>query len=215
MELVRYDAMCRAISECHSVDEVQDLHNKALALELYARQAKNTDAERKACEVRLRAERRAGDLYADMERTPSDKRNADGIGGKSGKEIDTRNDCGNQSEYRAALDRTGVSERTAQRWQQLASVDDRVFEEALRAPEKPSTNAILKKSSAPAQKMNLDSLWIWGRARDFERERFREKLVDELLDGMTDTMRADMERIAPIMADFFNELAEAVSYERA
>lgn len=211
MELVRYDAMCRAISECHSVDEVQDLHNKALALELYARQAKNTDAERKACEVRLRAERRAGDLYADMERTPHRLNGRDESGA-----VQARSDCGTEpSEYRAALDRTGVSERTAQRWQQLASVDDRVFEEALRAPEKPSTNAILKKSSAPAQKMNLDSLWIWGRARDFERERFREKLVDELLDGMTDTMRADMERIAPIMADFFNELAEAVSYERA
>lgn len=213
MELVRYDAMCRAISECHSVDEIQDLHNKALALELYARQAKNTDAERKACEVRLRAERRAGDLYAEMQRTPREELNA---GGKNQHEV-TRNDCGQpqQSEYRAALDRTGVSERTAQRWQQLASVDERVFEEALRAPEKPSTNAILKKSSAPAQKMNLDSLWIWGRARDFERERFREKSINELLDGMTDTMRADMERIAPIMADFFNELAEAVSYERA
>lgn len=208
MELVRYDAMCRAISECHSVDEVQDLHNKALALELYARQAKNTDAERKACEVRLRAERRAGDLYADMERSPT-------ANGGDVKSESARSDCAPISEYRAALDRTGVSERTAQRWQQLASVDERVFEEALRAPEKPSTNAILKKSSAPAQKMNLDSLWIWGRARDFERERFREKSINELLEGMTDTMRADMERIAPIMADFFNELAEAVSYERA
>lgn len=210
MELVRYDAMCRAISECHSVDEVQDLHNKALALELYARQAKNTDAERKACEVRLRAERRAGDLYADMQRTPQTE-----SGAMNGRAKEGPATVAAPSEYRAALDRTGVSERTAQRWQQLASVDDRVFEEALRAPEKPSTNAILKKSSAPAQKMNLDSLWIWGRARDFERERFREKSVDELLDGMTDTMRADMERIAPIMADFFNELAEAVSYERA
>ena len=40
-ELVRYDAMCHAIAECHSVDEVADLHDKALALEVYAKQAMN------------------------------------------------------------------------------------------------------------------------------------------------------------------------------
>lgn len=43
--LVRYDAMCRAIDAAHKVDEVKDIRDKAIALEHYARQAQNTDAQ--------------------------------------------------------------------------------------------------------------------------------------------------------------------------
>ena len=49
-----YEAMCRAIAECQRVDEVKEIHDKALALELYARQALNQDAENTAKEIRLR-----------------------------------------------------------------------------------------------------------------------------------------------------------------
>ena len=48
--LVRYDAMCRAIDAAFEVDEVKDIRDKAIALETYARQAKNVEAERQACE---------------------------------------------------------------------------------------------------------------------------------------------------------------------
>lgn len=68
MQLVKYEAMVLAINECHNVDEVKDIRDKARALEMYARQAKNTDAERKAADVRLRAERRTGELLRDMAR---------------------------------------------------------------------------------------------------------------------------------------------------
>lgn len=211
-ELIRYDAMCSAIAECHSVDEVAELHNKALALELYARQAKNTDAERKACEIRLRAERRAGELFSKMGKLAKEEAGAIGGHTKAGNVAPAA--VAGASEYRAALESSGVTERTAQRWQELAAVEPETFEDALRAPEKPSSSGILAKSKA-APKMHSAALWIWGRARDFERERFSEKSPTELLDGMTDTMRADMERIVPIMAAFFNEFAEEMSCERA
>ncbi len=64
--LVRYQAMCKAIADCHSVDEVKGLRDKAKALEVYAQQAQNFEAERKACEIRIRAERRAGELLREM-----------------------------------------------------------------------------------------------------------------------------------------------------
>jgi hypothetical protein len=42
-QLVRYDAMCHAIAAAHEVDEVRDIRDKARAIEMYARQAQNTE----------------------------------------------------------------------------------------------------------------------------------------------------------------------------
>src|SRR5512135_2701708 len=67
-ELVRYSEMCRAIQAAYAVDEVKDLRDKAIALEHYQRQAKNFEAERQACEIRLRAERRCGELLKQREK---------------------------------------------------------------------------------------------------------------------------------------------------
>ena len=50
------------------MDEAKEIRNKAIALEQYAQQALNTEAGREACEVRLRAERRAGELLIDMKK---------------------------------------------------------------------------------------------------------------------------------------------------
>lgn len=71
--IIIYDAMCTAIADCHRIDEVKDLRDKAMALELYAKQAKNFEAERKASEIRLRAERRTGELLLALKREDQEK----------------------------------------------------------------------------------------------------------------------------------------------
>jgi hypothetical protein len=67
-ELIRYDAMCQAIATAYQVDEVKDIRDRAIALEHYSRLAHNVEAERQCCEIRLRAERKAGQLLAKREK---------------------------------------------------------------------------------------------------------------------------------------------------
>lgn len=60
--LVRYDEACRALAAAKSVDEVREISSAADALRAYARQAKNRTLEIDAAEIRIRAERRVGEL---------------------------------------------------------------------------------------------------------------------------------------------------------
>jgi len=138
-QIVRYDAMIYAIGECHKIDEVKDLRDKAMALELYAKQARNTDAERKASEVRLRAERRTGELLKELARaTPVEA----GSQGGNAKAANTLPESvalptmrsATPSPYSKALQQTGISTQAASRYQALANVPAPVFEEALRDP---------------------------------------------------------------------------------
>lgn len=57
-ELVKYDAMCRAIAEAHAIDEVKDIRDKAVALEADARQIGNTEAEDRCYQIRMRRRER-------------------------------------------------------------------------------------------------------------------------------------------------------------
>jgi hypothetical protein len=205
-QLVRYDAMVNAIVACHSVDELKDMHDKALALELYAKQAKNTDAERKAADVRLRAERRTGELLKDLARaeTPNPI-------GKNGHQVASNGVTQPRSPYAAALESSGLSRQTANRYQALAEIPRETFESHLADPvRKPTTNRIINDARAPAPKIDDHALWLWGRARDFERDGYIDADPGALLDGMTETMRTDMARIVPSMIDFFQRLQEAL-----
>jgi 16S rRNA G966 N2-methylase RsmD len=133
--LARYDAMCAAIAACHKVDEVKAIRDKMLALEIYARQALNYEVERKAVQIRMLAERKAGHLLKETKRTGDRHR-----GGRSSP----------KNEYQPGIHSTktlkdlDITNNEASRWQKLAEIPEEKFAANLNGFRMPSTASFVR-----------------------------------------------------------------------
>lgn len=194
-QLVRYDAMCSAIAAAYTVDEVKEIHDKALAIEAYARQAKNTEAERQACEIRLRAERRAGQMLGEMNKAKgggdqrSDHRSHDARGGPQ------------------PLADIGISHTQSSRWQKLAAIPEDQFEATFARSEKPSTTGLIAEHAKPKQRsVDPRALWLWGRLLDFERQGLLASDPAEICETMLDHMKETVRELAPSVVAWLRKL---------
>jgi hypothetical protein len=196
-ELVRYDAMCRAIEAAYAVDEVKDIRDKARAIEVYARQAKSTEAERQACEIRLRAERKVGQLLREREMA------------RGAAEAGTNRGTTRSDHPTASLSDLGITKQQSSDWQKLAALSRDEFESAL-AAEHPTTSGIIAAHTEPkaAQQMDDRALWVWGRLQDFERQRVLDADPRELFGQMFEHMRETTRRLAPVVAAWLGRINE-------
>lgn len=127
--LLKYEAACLALAECRAVDEVKTWADKAAAMQAYGRMANDKTLELDASEIRLRAERRLGELLAAQKAGEGLNRGAQMTGNKAG--------AGQGSPAVVADDRrpkladAGISKDLSSRAQKLAAVPAGEFEAAL------------------------------------------------------------------------------------
>jgi len=106
------------LAEASTIDEIRNIMNLAEAARAYAKKAKlGLEVSNSASEIRLRAERKAGQVLAQVQR-------------EQGKRTDlTSTNGGGSSEYSRVLDDTGTKQQDASRWQKVASLPSTTFED--------------------------------------------------------------------------------------
>ncbi len=149
--LVKYETARHALQIAHSVDEVKEIRDKAQAMALYAKMAKDTHMCQWATEIKVRSERKAGQMLAE-------------VGIKAGKpkssSATTIRDSDETKLYSSntispKLDELGISRVQSSKWQKLGAVPEEKFEAAIVAVKKSqkefTSTAIARMTVAPKQ----------------------------------------------------------------
>jgi hypothetical protein len=123
-QLVNYDAMCIAINAAYEIDEVKEIRDKATALELYMRQIGNTESEDRCYQIRMRAQRKAGEISKNLEKAQGARR-------------DIATSPGNREKSKILAD-AGIPSQRASEWERLSEVSDDQFEAAFATNKRPS-----------------------------------------------------------------------------
>lgn len=150
LALTRYDSMRQAIVEAHSIDDVKEIRDKAEALRQYAKQAgESLENQNMIAEIKLRAERRAGELIGEMPKN---------TGGWSEKNLRSHDDTARSV---PTLSDLGITKMQSSRWQSIASLPEEVFEAEI--------------VEAKAKAMELTSSGMLKVAKDIKQQHQREQ----------------------------------------
>lgn len=156
-----YEAMRTAIATCSRVDEIADLADKAVAAQAYFRQSQDVENEMEASRIRVRAERRLGEILKAMAERG---------------ERATRGDAETaMSRGATSLAELGIPRDRASRAMQLADVPQEQFDAALAEPAVAQPRRILREIREPTPRpkplVPIDhTLSLWGKVRELGSE---------------------------------------------
>jgi hypothetical protein len=141
-ELEKYDAACATIAQCKSIFETKEFHDKAAAIEVYARAAKNEKLEADAKAIRMHAIRRLGQI---MEAQPK---------AKGAREPGTNRGSTRGVETPASLTEIGIDKDLAKKARKLSKMSNKEFDDAISNVRKPEPKRKKSKSPGVAAKHN-------------------------------------------------------------
>jgi hypothetical protein len=139
MKLVRWDNARKSLAELRRVDEVKSIRDKALAMQEYARRARDTELMDYATGVRMDSERRLGEVM--------EERRKAGLLAKGARERGTKRGTTRVSEKPASLRDQGVDKALAHRARKYAAMSDKVYQQNYEATKRAMV-AVLERPNA-------------------------------------------------------------------
>ena len=208
MSLVRYEQARYALAECQRVDEVKDIRDKAEAMAAYARQAKDTEMIQWATEIKVRAERRAGELLSAMPMVSKAEAGHRGAALRHGKS--------HEATSHQTLAELGVTKDQSSRWQSLAGMTEEHFETAVATAKDTAgqvTTAFMLREAKAAKPQSKPKKGAKAEAIRDELKAARERGVSMLMTYAGLTLRAlrAQESVSAEEASLLRELAEAIA----
>ena len=132
--LMKYEAARYALQICEQIDEVKGIRDKAAAMAAYARMAKDLDLLNWSTKLKLRGERKLGEMLAETERS---------VGGRPGKTGQGSIPVSDNTVK--TLEEIGLSKQQSSDFQAIAAIPEDKFEKLVEAG-KTSTAALVKAS---------------------------------------------------------------------
>lgn len=143
-QLARIDAARKALAEAQIIDDVKEVRDQAEAVRLYCKAAGvGLEMQNMAAEIKLRAEKRAGEMLASMELAGGDRKSK-------------------SQPASLKLDDLAINKDQSHRWQRIAAVPDEVFEQYIaekRETGEITTAGALKLRESTAKESAEPSLW--------------------------------------------------------
>jgi len=136
--LILWDKMKQAVVECHNIDEISNIRNQAEAYRYALRQAKESpEVIKKAEEIKLRAERRAGELLKETPKATGNQYSAN-----------------SKDTSKQKLKDMGISHDQSSKWQKIANIPEEKFENYIEVQKELSTAGVLRVADSEIRRNN-------------------------------------------------------------